>query len=1101
MGVANRRRILSSVLLTSLTAFASIAWMNWVPRARHQQHNVAMAQLPLSFEVNRGQAAADAKFVARAGGYALLLTHRGESVLALQGSPNQSTQRHVRSQSQDSRMGELRETAERGLLRLEFPGGNPAPQVQGEQPLPGHSNYLIGNDPGKWLTHIPHFARVRYREVYPGVDVLYYTRDQQLEYDFIVRPGNNPDSVRLKVQGATEIEQSEQGSLVLKTAAGPVQMHKPVAYQQGPDGQREVACNYLLEKGEVRFALGDYDRSQVLRIDPVLSYAARLDAFIQAIAVDASGNSYLAGSTFSANFPTTPGAFQPTYGGNGDALIAKLDPTGSTLLFATYLGGSDFDGANSIALDSSGNVIVAGSTSSTNFPTANAFQSARPGPIAAFVSKLNPTGMQLLYSTYLGGAGTDFATGVALDASGRVLVTGSTNSSNFPTSSGAFQAAFGGGGNDAFIAKVDTTQSGTASLLFSTYLGGSSVDEANAIAVDAAGFAFVTGMTHSANFPTANAFQSACASCTQNINPGPDAFVSKLNADGTALVYSTFLGGNSGNSFDIGRAIAVDSIGNAHVAGWTASSNFPITAGAFQTSFRGAEDAFVTKLDAAGSALLYSSFIGGSDFDVATGIALDSSGNAYLTGFTESADFPTVNPLQGYSGGFCDLTGFGPDPCPDAIVLQIDPSGSTLIYSTYLGGAGENDFGAGIAVDAAGNAYVAGTAGGTFPTTPGALQMSGGGFAAKISPVNAPALSFDTQQVNFGSQGVGTTSGAVAVLLRNLGSATLNISSISTSGDFAQTNNCGSSVAAGSNCTVQLTFAPTTLGPHNGMLTVNDDAAGSPHSIPLSGTGAQPITTTLSSSPNPSNQGQSVTFTATVTPAGGTGQLSFRDGNTVIGSASLNASGTATFRLSSLSGGSHSITAVYPGDANFTAGTSTALTQVVNSISLVATQTSATVSRGGTTTFPLTVGQAGALTSPIGFSCSGLPVGWSCGFNPVTVPAGSGPTPVTLTLQVGSATAQNLPRAPLGESPLPDNAWLGALALLMFGFPLAVRRRNLVWQRSAAALGLASLLLLVAGCGGGSDPQSPPAPVTVNITVSATSGSTTASIPFAIAVR
>jgi len=206
-----------------------------------------------------------------------------------------------------------------------------------------------------------------------------------------------------------------------------------------------------------------------------------------------------------------------------------------------------------------------------------------------------------------------------------------------------------------------------------------------------------------------------------------------------------------------------------------------------------------------------------------------------------------------------------------------------------------------------------------------------------------------------------------------------------------------------------------------------------------------------------------VTFTATVAPAGATGQVSFRDGNTVIGSASLNASGLATFSPSLLSGGSHSITAVYPGDANFTASASTALTQVVNSISLVATQTSATVSRGGTTTFPLTVGQAGALTSPIGFSCSGLPVGWSCGFNPVTVPAGSGPTPVTLTLQVGSATAQNLPRTPLGESPLPDNAWLGALALLMFGFPLAVRRRNLVWLRSAAALGLASLLLLLRG--------------------------------------
>ncbi len=499
--------------------------------------------------------------------------------------------------------------------------------------------------------------------------------------------------------------------------------------------------------------------------------------------------------------------------------------------------------------------------------------------------------------------------------------------------------------------------------------------------------------------------------------------------------------------------------------------------------------------------LVYSSFVGGADEDVATGIALDGSGNAYLTGLSRSADFPTVNPLQGFSGGTCEINGFFDGPCSDAIVTQINTSGSMLIFSTYLGGAGADDSGAGIAVDAAGDIYVAGTAGGTFPFTQGALQISGVGFTAKISPANAPALSFDTQQVNFGSQGVGTTSGAVNVLLRNSGSATLNISSISTSGDFAQTNNCGSSVAAGSNCTVQLTFAPTTLGPHNGMLTVNDDAAGSPHSIPLSGTGTQQVATTtaLTSSLTPSNQGQSVTFKAMITPAGATGQVSLRDGNTVIGSATLNASGVATFSTSSLSGGSHSITAVYPGDGNFTASTSAALTQVVNSISLMSAQTSATVSGGGTATFPLTVSQAGALTSAIAFSCSGMPAGWNCGFNPVSVPAGSGPTQVTLTLQVGSTTAYNLPRTPIPSPGLPASIWLGALALLVLPIHFGVRRRKVVSLRPAFALGLVAVLLLGVGCGSGG--STAPPPQTVNVKVNATSGSTTTSIPLTITVR
>jgi len=1004
MRVPNRRRILALILPVSLAALL-LTWKNQTRSAPIQKHNVALARLPLNFEPNRGQAAADAKFVARGGGYALLLTDRGGPVLAFHDRPAPT---HPERQRQASHSEELREIAEPVTLRLDFRGGNSAPEVQGEQRLPGHSNYLIGNDPGQWLTSIPHYARVRYLEVYPGVDVLYYTKEQQLEYDFIVRPGANPDSIRLTTEGALEMDESE-GSLVLKTAAGSAVLQKPVAYQEGPDGEREVACNYVLDKGEVRFSLGDYDRGKVLRIDPVLSYSAPLDAELTAIAVDSSGNSYLTGSTASADFPATPGVFQSSYrggsNGGGDAIVAKLDPTGSTLLFATYLGGNGNDSASSIALDSNGRVIVAGWTSSADFPVNHAFQSTLLGIQDAFVSKLNADGTQLLYSTYLGGSGDDFAWGVALDSSDRALVAGETGSPNFPTSTGTFQAVFGGGNADAFIAKVDTTQSGAASLLFATYLGGNNPDAAGAIAVDRTGNVFVTGATRSSNFPTASPWQPSCASCSASTSgpsgptPTYDAFVSKLNASGTALVYSTFLGGND---YDAGRGIALDSMGNAHIAGETRSSDFPSTIGAFQASYQGVGDFFLTKLSPAGSAL-YSTFVGGSGFDAASGIALDDSGNAYLVGSSGSADFPTVHPLQGYSGGVCGGKGFGDYPCDDAIVAKIDSSGSTLMFSTFLGGPRSDDSGSGIAVDFAGNAYAAGTAGGTFPFTPGALQMSGTGFAAKIS-------------------------------------------------------------------------SPTT--------------------------GRKPTTTTLTASPNPSAQDQTVTFAATVAPAGPTGQVSFHDGSSVIGFAALNAGGVATLSLGSLSGGNHSIVAAYLGDGDFAGSTSQTLTYAVDAISLSAGETSATVSRGGTATFPLTVSQAGALSSAIAFSCSGLPAGWSCGFNPATVPVGSGPTQVTLTLQAGSTTAQNLSRTPIHGPRLAQNTWLGILALLMLGVHFTLRPGKPVYLRPAAALGFAALFLLAAGCGSGGSPQpATPQPVTVNFAVHATSDNANASMTLIITVK
>ena len=1009
-------KLMGYAFAATFTLFA-FAWMKWAPSERIQRHErTAVTQLPLSFEVNRGQAAGDTEFVARSAGYTMLLTDRGEPVLALDSQSHKAARPDAKRQLLASSESGLRKPTGRDVLRLRFPSGNPAPQMEGEQLLPGRSNYLLGNDPQKWLIGIPHYARVRYHGVFPGVDVLYYVNERQLEYDFIIQPGNSPDSIRMAANGAQRIEQSDSGGLILNTASGSVELHRPTAYQQGADGRREVSCNYVLDKDEIRFAIGDYDRSQVLRIDPVLSYSKPLDSFVRAIAVDASGNSYLAGSTVSANFPTTANAFQHLNGGNADAVIAKLDPTGSTLLFATYLGGNGYDSANSIAIDSSGDVVVAGTTRSTNLPINHAFQSTLLGTEDSFLSKLNTDGTQLLYSTYLGGSGSEWALGVALDSSGRAAMTGVTSSSNFPTSLGALQTIFGGGDWDAFIAQIDTTKSGVASLLFSTYLGGSNRDAGGAVAVDVTGSVFVTGLTISSNFPTANPMQASCASCPTgsdtNLVPAgvADAFVSKLNATGTALVYSTFLGGNSG---DAGNAIAVDSAGNAYVSGTTFSwRGFPTTAGAFQTTLGddgGYGDGFVFKLDSSGSVPVYSTLVGGDGDDRFVGIALDRSDNAYLTGFTNSTDFPSVDALQGPGGGVCDFVLF-PDYCSDVVVAELNASGSALLYSTYLGHANINESGTAIAVDSAGNTYVA-----------GATNIIGDTDLLSLIRLGPPSsASNDIEPTGF---------------VAKIGRASI-------------------------------------------------------------GTG--PTSVSLTSSPNPSSIGQSVTFTATVTPPGASGVVNFRVDNASIGSVTLNA-GEAKLSHAPLSGGNHSFRAEYLGDARYAASTSASLTQIVNSISLTAAQSSATTAKGGTATFPLTVGQTGSLASAITFSCSGLPGGWSCGFNPAIVSAGSGPTQVALTVQAGSATAQNLPRALMGSFRSPGITWPGFLALLTLAIVLRGRVRKVICLRPAVALACAALLLLASGCG--SDSSQQPQSSKVNFTVNAESDTTTTSMPLTIVVR
>jgi hypothetical protein len=605
-------------------------------------------------------------------------------------------------------------------MRMTLVNVNPHAQAIGQDELHGKSNYFIGNDPAKWRTNIPTYARVKYEGVYPGVDLVYYGNQGQLEYDFVVAPGADPRLVTLAFEGARKVHIDPRGELVLGVEGGEVRQHKPVIYQEVAGIKQEVSGRYVM-KGthQVGFRVATYDPRRPLIIDPVLVYSTYLGGSdieeARGIAVDGAGSAYVTGSA-GPTFPTTAGAAQTMYAGGSDAFVTKLDATGSRLVYSTYLGGSDVDLGQSIAVDAAGSAYVTGFTNSTNFPTtAGAAQTTFAGLSDAFVTKLNATGSGLAFSTYLGGSSHDDGGGIAVDAAGSAYVAGNTQSTNFPTTVGAAQAAFAGV-LDAFVTKLDATGSG---LVFSTYLGGSGRDFTLDIAMDAAGSAYVAGFTQSTNFPTT-------AGAAQTTNAGEfDAFVTKLDTTGSGMVFSTFLGGGSD---DGGDGIAIDGAGSVYVAGETRSTDFPTTAGAAQTTHAGGFlDAFVAKLNATGSGLVFSTYLGGTGQDFGIEIAVDATGSTYATGYTLSTDFPTTaGAVQTSHGG----------GVYDAFVTKLDAIGSELVYSTYLGGS-DVDVGVGIAVDAAGSAYVTGRTDSTnFPTTAGAAQTTNAGigdaFVAKL---------------------------------------------------------------------------------------------------------------------------------------------------------------------------------------------------------------------------------------------------------------------------------------------------------------------------------------------------------------------------------
>jgi hypothetical protein len=828
------------------------------------------AALPMSFEANRGQSNPSVDFLSRGKGYTLFLTGR-EAVLTLKAPAGASRP------SADGKPPANTATHAASVVQMQLLGSNPSPRSSGSNQLPGIANYFIGKDPSKWRTNVPTYAKVRYEDVYPGVNLIYYgTQGGQLEYDFAVAPGADPNTIALAINAGSHAPAhlDADGNLVLPLKSGNLEFHKPVAYQAGSEGaasasrRKPVEARYTLDaQNHVHFECGPYDHRRELIIDPVLLYATYIGGtggdVGYSIAVDSTTyDAYITGQTNSTNFPltTTPGltAYQTNYGGAGDAFVSQINSAGTAIAYSTYVGGSGSDIGTGIALLNS-DAYVTGYTTSADFPvTAPAgsgpavpFQQTYGGSTDAFVLELNNRGNTLIYSTYLGGNGADFGQAIAVDSTGTAYITGTTQSPNFPIVT-PYQSV-NNGGQDAFVAKLDFAGE---NLLYSTFLGGSKAESAQGIALDSSNDMFITGYTNSSDFPLASPYQAA-------IGGANDAFVTELNAAGSALVFSTYLGGSAD---DRAYGIALDGSKNVYITGATSSTNFPTATGAFQPSLRGSSNAFVTEFNPGGNSLLYSTYLGGSGTDQASSIAVTPAGIAFVTGSTNSSDFPTGDAIQGILGlannGQCS----GNSPCPDAFVTQIDTVHKSVVYSTFLGG-NNSDIGLGIAVDNTGLPYITGTTSSTnFPAIANGSFSSAltgnvsNAFIAKIGSQSIPNVAILPSKVNFGNVTNTTTSPVQQILIVNPSDSPLTITDISvalvglSSTVFQETDNCiGTIPGGGAYCTMNVTFTPNTVGNITDTITLTDNAGaltGTEQTINLSGTG---VTAATAVTVNPTN--------------------------------------------------------------------------------------------------------------------------------------------------------------------------------------------------------------------------------------------------------
>jgi uncharacterized protein (TIGR03437 family) len=622
----------------------------------------------ITFEPNVGQAPASTRFIARSGTYRLDLAS-ASSRLTLRNAKGSAT------------------------VSLSLVGANPAPSWQQQDPLATRANYFRGADPARWHTDVPTFARVREKNLYPGIDLVYYGSSNRLEYDFVVAPHANPADIRMSYYGAESVRLDSAGNLILHTPQGDITQQKPVLYQTSASGREPIIGSFVLDHNRISFQVGQYDHARALTIDPTISFTSFVGGSGSeqgnAIAVDSSGNIYIAGSSNSGR-------------SDYNVLLRKFSPAGAQIYIAD-LGGKDDDLGNAIAVDANGSVYLGGRTSSDDFPVLNALQPKRAGGADAFLVRMNQAGNGMVFSTYLGSSSDDFISAVALDNQGAVYATGTTGGA-FPSILGGFQIQ-NKGGLDAFVTKLDAQ----GKAVYSTLLGGGSDDEGRGIAVDPNGIAYVTGTTLSDSFPTINTIYQ------NSRHGGVDAFLTAVNAQGNNLVYSTFLGGVFS---DQGYAVALDSSNAVYVAGKTASRDFPTTGSSYQKDYAGGDnDIFVAKFLPGKADVAYVTYIGSSGSDEGFGLAVDSTGAAYVTGDTDSDKYPLST----------DATQIRRNGNREAFLSKLNPQGSALVFSTYLGGS-DNDIGYGVAVDSAGNAYVTGiTSSSDFPVTQGAFQTQIGG--------------------------------------------------------------------------------------------------------------------------------------------------------------------------------------------------------------------------------------------------------------------------------------------------------------------------------------------------------------------------------------
>ncbi len=679
-----------------------------------------LASIPLAFTENQGQWDARVLFRASSGGVTMWFTHEGTYFqFTRRGSKTDAYGSYplgLGGEHPADQFARGLDRIETMLVKVTFAGANARLRVVAEDLLEYKCNFFFGNDPAKWQTDVANYQVVVYEDVYPGIDLKYYGNGKQMEYDFVVSPGADFTQIRIQYEGVKSLSVDTAGRLVVETEWGTVTELKPFVYQPGGDARSLIQGEYtILSEKTIGFKLGEgYNPNLVLVIDPILSHSTYLGGSDrdtgEGIAVDGDGNTFVTGTTWSSDFPTE-NSYQ-TDQGNVDVFVTKLNSSGDGLVYSTYLGGSDFEHSGGIAVDGEGNAYVSGGITSLDFPTKDPFQLEHGGgDYDAFVVKLSSSGDSLMYSTYLGGTGYDVGRGIAVDGSGGAYVIGSTASSDFPTEN-PYKGTLSGS-SDVFVTKLEAAGN---VLHYSTYLGGLGSEEGRGIAVDGLGCVYLTGKTSSSDFPTANAFDGS-------LGGSQDAFVAKLSAVGNTLEYSTFLGGAGDET---GYGMAVDGTGKAHVVGFTASSDFPVE-NAYNGSYNGSDDAFITSFSADGSVLVYSTFLGGTEADVAYSIAVDSLSCAYVTGKTNSPGFPTQNAYDPtFNGGTWD-----------AFVTVLSADASSLVYSTFLGGTA-TDVAYGVAVDNSRCAYITGKANSyDFPTRNGYDSTFNGGYDAfevKISP-------------------------------------------------------------------------------------------------------------------------------------------------------------------------------------------------------------------------------------------------------------------------------------------------------------------------------------------------------------------------------